>query len=179
MVCDRCKMVVKLTLERFGLHPLLINLGEVEIEEELNKLELENLQMELKLVGFEILNDKKSRTIEKIKNAVVKIVHYPNEQIEINFSNFISEQLHQDYSYLSSLFSEVEGTTIEKYFITQKIERAKEQLLYDEYSISEIAFKLNYKSLAHLSSQFKKITGITPTEFKKLKTKTRNNIENL
>ena len=179
MVCSRCKMVVKAQLENIGLHPLSVNLGEVEIEEELSKEELLQLDTKVRALGFELMDDKKSQTIEKIKNVIVKLVHHSNHNIKTNLSAFITSQIHQDYNYLSNLFSEVEGTTIEKYFISQRIERAKELIVYNELTLSEIADELGYSSVAYLSNQFKKVTGFTPSYFKTLKEFKRKNIEEL
>ena len=179
MVCSRCKMVVKADLENKGLHPLSVNLGEVEIEGDLSKEQLSELNTSLKSLGFEIIEDKKSKTIEKIKNTIVTLVHHTDHEIKTNLSAYISLQLHQDYNYLSNLFSEVEGTTIEKYFISQRIERAKELIVYDEFTLSEIADQLGYSSVAYLSNQFKKVTGFTPSYFKSLKEYKRKNIEEL
>ena len=151
----------------------------MEVTEELNKEQKQKLNQTFLSFGFELIDDKRSRLIEKIKNTIVKLVHYSDEQLKINFSQYISELLHHDYTYLSNLFSEVEGTTIEQYFIAQKIERAKELLTYDELSLSEIAFQLNYSSASHLSKQFKKVTGLTPTHFKQIKEKKRHPIEEL
>lgn len=179
MVCSRCKMAVKAQLENQGLHTLSVNLGEVEIEEELPKEELRQLDTTLRTLGFELIDDKKSQTIEKIKNAIVKLVHHSNHNLKTNLSAFITSQIHQDYNYMSNLFSEVEGTTIEKYFISQRIERAKELIVYDELTLSEIADQLGYSSVAYLSNQFKKVTGFTPSYFKSLKEYKRKNIEEL
>lgn len=179
MVCSRCKMVVKAQLESKNLHPISVNLGEVDIQENLTKEELITLDSSLKSVGFELIDDKKSQSIEKIKNAIVTLVHHSDHHLKTNLSEFITSQIPQDYHYLSNLFSEVEGTTIEKYFITQRIERAKELIVYDELSLSEIADQLGYSSTAYLSNQFKKITGFTPSYFKSLKEHKRKNIEEL
>ena len=179
MVCSRCKMVVKDELIKFGLHPISVDLGEVEIIEEINSLKKDKLNKILQSFGFDLIDDKKSKLIEKIKNTIVEQVHYSDEQLKINFSKHISQLLHHDYNYLSNLFSEVEGTTIEKYFILQKIEKVKELLTYDELSLSEIADRLGYSSVAYLSNQFKKQTGLTPTFYKSLKQNKRKNIENL
>lgn len=179
MVCSRCKMVIKAHLENQGLRPLSVNLGEVEIEGDLSKGQLSQLDTSLKTLGFELIDDKKSQTIEKIKTAIVSLVHHSNNDLKTNLSSFITSQIHQDYNYLSNLFSEVEGTTIEKYFIAQRIERVKELLVYDELSLSEIANQLGYSSVAYLSNQFKKITGFTPSYFKSLKEFKRKNIEEL
>jgi YesN/AraC family two-component response regulator len=179
MVCSRCKMVVKAQLETIGLQPLSVNLGEVEIEEQLNKAQIQELDTALKQLGFEIIDDYKSQIIEKIKNTIVTLVHHSAENIKTNISEFITSQIHHDYSYLSNLFSEVEGTTIEKYFIAQRIERAKELLVYNQLTLSEIADQLGYSSVAYLSNQFKKVTGFTPTYFKSIKEHKRRNIEEL
>ena len=180
MVCSRCKMVVKSELLKFGLHPVAVELGEIEIQEkDLNDLQKMQLNKKLIAFGFEIINDKKGRLIEKIKNEIVNLVHYSDEQLKTNFSDHVSQLLHHDYSYLSKLFSEVEGTTIEKYYINQKIEKVKELLIYDELSLSEIAFKLGYSSVAYLSNQFKKQTGLTPSFYKNMKAHKRSNIEEL
>jgi AraC-like DNA-binding protein len=179
MVCSRCSMVVKAQLEKLGYHPLSVILGEVEIEETLPGEELIALNNVLKNAGFELIDDKKSLTIEKIKNIIVTLVHHSNEPLNTNLSAYISSQLHQDYSYLSNLFSAVEGITIEKYFIAQRIEKVKELLVYDELTLSQIADRLGYSSVAYLSNQFKKVTGFTPSYFKALKENKRKNIEAL
>ena len=179
MVCSRCKMVVKDTLEANGIKTLAVELGEVETAADLTKEQLTNVNTALKRFGFEIIDDKKSKTIEKIKNAIVTLVHHSEQDVKTNLSTYISAQVHQDYNYLSNLFSEVEGTTIEKYFISQRIEKVKELLVYDELSLSEIAYQLGYSSVAYLSNQFKKTTGFTPSYFKTLKAIKRNNIEEL
>lgn len=179
MVCNRCKMVVKDELIKFGLHPNSIQLGEVEIDEELNSKKKSELNHVLQSYGFELIDDKKSQLIEKIKNSIVELVHYSDNQLQTNFSEHISKKLHHDYSYLSNLFSEVEGTTIEKYFISQKIEKVKELLKYDELSLSEIANRLGYSSVAYLSNQFKKQTGLTPTFYKSQKKNKRKNLDDL
>ncbi len=179
MVCNRCKMAVKAELEMLGLHPLLVDLGEVEIEEQLSDEEMVSVHKSLQQYGFALIDNKKTQLVEKVKNSIVELVHYSDEEIKINFSKYISLKLHYDYSYLSSLFTESENISIEKYFIAQKIERAKELIMYDEFSLSEIAFKLYYRSVSHLSKQFKKVTGFTPTHFKRLKQNVRQGIENL
>lgn len=179
MVCSRCKMVVKSELEKFGLHPITVDLGEVEILENISEQTKNDLAAHFKLFGFEIIDDKKSRTIDKIKTLIIDIVHNKNNEINTNLSDYIVSHLMQDYNTLSNLFSEVENTTIEKFFISQKIEKVKELLIYDEMNLSEIAFMLNYSSIAHLSNQFKKVTGFSPTYFKQLKDKKRKQIEDL
>lgn len=172
-------MVVKAQLEKMGLRPLSVILGEAEIEGELSKDQVLQLDTSLKSLGFELIDDKKSQTIEKIKNAIVTLVHHSDQDMKTNLSAYITAKIHQDYNYLSNLFSEVEGTTIEKYFISQRIERAKELLVYDELTLSEIADQLGYSSVAYLSNQFKKITGFTPSYFKSIKEYKRKNIEEL
>jgi len=179
MVCSRCKMVVKSQLENAGLTTLSVDLGEVEIEVSLSASKRKELDAILRSVGFELIDDKKSQTIEKIKNAIVHLVHHTDDDVKTNLSTYISSKIHQDYNYLSNLFSDVEGTTIEKYFISQRIERVKELLMYDELSLSQIADQLGYSSVAYLSNQFKKITGFTPSHFKTLKEQKRRNIEDL
>lgn len=178
MVCNRCKMVVKSELEKFGLHPTAVELGEVDISEELNKEQKKKANEMLQSFGFELMDDKKSRIIEKIKTTIVELI-YSEQQLHVNFSDYISKLIAHDYSHISKLFTEVEGITIEKYFITQKIERVKELLVYDELSLSEIADNLYYTDVSHLSKQFKKITGLTPSHFKQLKDKKRKSIEEL
>ena len=179
MVCSRCKMVVKDELMKFGLHPNNITLGEVEIMEELNSSKKSELNKILQTFGFELIDDKKSQLIEKIKTIIVELVHYTEDQLKIKLSEHLSKKLHHDYNYLSNLFSEVEGTTIEKYLIAQKIEKVKELLKYDERSLSEIADLLGYSSVAYLSNQFKKLTGLTPTYYKSLRQNKRKNLEDL
>ena len=179
MVCNRCKMVVKDELIKLKLHPLSLELGEVVIDDELNVGQKKSLDSTLRLLGFELIDDKKSRLIEKIKNNIVKLIYYSDKQLKTNFSVFISKELNKDYSYLSNLFTEVEGISIEQYFISQRIEKVKELLMYDELTLSEIAFKLNYSSVSHLSKQFKKVTGLTPSHFKNLKEKKRKPIDEL
>lgn len=179
MVCNRCKILVKDELLKFGLHPASVELGEVEIKEELSNEKKDELNKVLQSFGFDLIDDKKSQLIEKIKNTIVELVHYSDEQLKTNFSKHISKMLHHDYSYLSNLFSEVEGTTIEKYFIAQKIEKVKELLKYDELTLSEIAERLGYSSLAYLSNQFKKQTGLTPSFYKSLKQNSRKNLDEL
>lgn len=179
MVCSRCKMIVRDELIKSGLHPTSVELGEVEISEELNGERKDKLNMALRSFGFELIDDRKVRIIEKIKNEIVELVHYSEDQLKVKFSEHISRKLHHDYNYLSNLFSEVEGKTIEKYFIAQKIEKVKEFLKYDELSLSEIADRLGYSSVAYLSNQFKTQTGLTPTFYKSLRPNKRSNIEDL
>jgi len=162
-------MVVKAALDSLGLHYGAVELGEVEIKENINPDDREKFRKLLLVSSLELMDDKKSMLIEKIKNLVVEMVHYTDELPDINISDFISEKLHHDYTYLASLFSETTGTTIEHFIIAHKIERVKELLLYDELNLTEISYKLNYSSVAHLSNQFKKVTGLTPTYFKQLR----------
>lgn len=172
-------MVVKTIFEKLGLHPVQIELGEIELQErDISKLK-EKLKKELLSFGFDLLDDKKSKTIEKIKNRIIDLVQNKNNNLQITLSDYLTSELHQDYSALSNLFSEVEGITIEKYYILQKIEKVKELLVYDELTLSEIAFLLNYSSVAYLSNQFKKVTGLTPSHFKKLRTVKRRPLEEL
>ena len=169
MVCDRCIIVVQNELEKLGLDAKNIKLGEVILSKEITSLEKENLSKTLEPLGFEVIDDKKGRIIEKIKNIIIDLVHHQDSDVKTNLSDVLSDKLHHDYNYLSNLFSEVEGTTIEKYFIAQKVEKVKELLVYDELSLSEIANRLNYSSVAYLSNQFKKVTGLTPSHFKQIK----------
>jgi AraC-like DNA-binding protein len=179
MVCSRCKMVVKSEFEKLGLQTISVELGEVELQDEITDSQKEVLLKNLQALGFDFIDDKKSKAIEKIKTLIVDLVHHKNNDLKVNLSDYLVENLNQDYSTLSNLFSEVENTTIEKYFISQKIEKVKELLIYNELSLSEIADILNYSNVAHLSNQFKKVTGFTPTYFKQLKDKKRIQIENL
>lgn len=179
MVCSRCKMVVKSEFEKLGLQTISVELGEVELQNEMTESQKEVLLQNLRSLGFDLIDDKKSKTIEKIKTLIIDLVHHKNNELKTNLSDYLAKNLNQDYNTLSNLFSEVENTTIEKYFISQKIEKVKELLIYNELSLSEIADMLNYSNVAHLSNQFKKITGFTPTSFKQLKDKKRIQIENL
>jgi len=179
MVCSRCIMIVRDELLKAGIQPLRVELGEIEVEKKPSESQLATLKPALESLGFELIDDKKSRIIEKIKNEIVTLVHHSGENITTNLSTMISDKLHYDYNYLSNLFSESEGTTIEKYFIGQRIEKVKELLAYDELSLTEIASQLGYSSAAYLSSQFKKVTGLTPTSYKALEEHQRRNIEEL
>lgn len=179
MVCNRCKMVVKSVLENMDLHPIRVDLGEVELQEKDIAAVKERLSEELESLGFALLDDRKTKTIEKVKNIITDLVQNKNNGLDVPLSEYLTRDIHQDYSALSNLFSEVEGTTIEKYHILQKIEKVKELLVYDEMTLSEIAFQLNYSSVAYLSNQFKKVTGLTPSYFKKLRTIQRKSIEDL
>lgn len=172
-------MVVKTILEKLGLHPVQVELGEVDLQENDISSVKEQLKRELLSLGFDLLDDKKTKIIEKIKNRIIDLVQNKNSNLQITLSGYLTQELHQDYSALSNLFSEVEGITIEKYYILQKIEKVKELLVYEELTISEIAFQLNYSSVAYLSNQFKKVTGLTPSHFKKLRTVKRKPLEEL
>ncbi len=162
-------MVVKTELEKLGFLPVNLSLGEVELNKDIDDNEKSIINNHLQSFGFELIGLKKSRIIEKIKNIIIELVHHQDNDIKTNLSDVLSSKLHHDYNYLSNLFSEVEGTTIEKYFIAQKIEKVKELLVYDELSLSEIALRLNYSSVAYLSNQFKKVTGLTPSHFKQIR----------
>jgi AraC-like DNA-binding protein len=167
----RCKMLVKAELDKLGLHYARVELGEVEIMENITEEQRSQLKHSLLQSGLELMEDQKSILIEKIKNNIIEMVHNTNELPRINFSEFISDKLRHDYTYLANLFSEATGVTIEHYIIAHKIERVKELLLYDELTLTEISYKLNYSSVAHLSNQFKKVTGLTPTYYRQLKEK--------
>jgi AraC-like DNA-binding protein len=168
MVCDRCILVVQQELQKLGIDSCKVTLGEVENGTEIPKDKLEKFQKNLTALGFELLDNSQKQLIEKIKNIIIQQVHHAQEENNHTYSEILSKALHKDYSYLSSLFSEVEGITIEKYVINQKIEKVKELIIYDELSLSEIAYKLGYSSVAHLSNQFKKVTGLTPSHFKQV-----------
>jgi YesN/AraC family two-component response regulator len=179
MVCSRCKMVVKSEFEKLGLHPLKVELGEVEIMQTLAEEDTLKINEILISFGFELIVDKKSKIVEQIKNLIIEVVHYQNNELKTNLSDYLSHNLSLDYNSLSNLFSEVENNTIEHYFIFQKIEKVKELLMYNELTLSEIAYQLNYSSVGYLSNQFKKITGFTPTHFKQSKDRKRMQIEDL
>lgn len=180
MVCHRCKMVVQSTLDKLGLHPLNIQLGEVLIEEKtVSKDLLKQLSGALIQAGFELMDDKQSKLIEQLKTFIINSIHYREEQPQQKFSELLSQHVHHDYSYISNLFSEVEGITIEQFIIAQKIEKVKELLTYNELSLSQIALQLNYSSTAYLSNQFKKYTGLTPSAFKKMGIKSRKSLDEI
>jgi AraC-like DNA-binding protein len=172
-------MTVKAELKKLGLHFIIVELGEVEILESITRGQLDSLKEALQQSGLQIIDDKRAVLIEKIKTVVVEMVHHADAMIKINFSDFLSARLHYDYTYMSNLFSELQGTTLEKYVISHKIEKIKEYIIYGELNMSEIAWKMNYSSVAHLSHQFKKATGHSPTHFKKLRDKKRSPIEEL
>ena len=173
MVCDRCKMVVKSELDKLRLQYSGVELGETEITEDISTEQIECLKVALKTAGLELMDDKKTILVDKIKTIIIESILSNEEQIKIKLTDYLSEKLNHSYPYLSNLFSEVNGTTIEKFCLDQKIERVKELLAYDDLNLTEIAWKLNYSSVAHLSGQFKKMTGLTPTHFKNLKYKNR------
>jgi AraC-like DNA-binding protein len=176
MVCQRCQIAVKYELEKLGLHHTKVELGETEIMEDLAAEQWGVLSDSMKNIGLELLDDKKNILVERIKTLIIQLVHFNDEQIKTNLSDYLSEKLNHNYTYLSNLFSEVKGTTIEKFYLLNKIERAKELLVYDELNLTEIAWKLHYSSVAHLSNQFKKLTGLTPSHFKNLKSKKRHDL---
>lgn len=177
MVCNRCIMVVETESKKMGFSPISVSLGKVVLSGKLSGEQKIQVDKELQKFGFELIDDKKTRLVEHIKTAIIELLYFDVEQPKINFSKYISEKLHQEYSSLSQLFSEMKGVTIEKYMITQKIERVKELLDYEELSLSEIAFQLHYSSVSHLSKQFKNSTGLTPTQYKKQKNKQRKPID--
>ena len=179
MVSLRCKMVVKQELEKLGLHYVNVDLGTIEILEDMTDFQREQLRKNLKRFGLELLDDKRKIIIEKIKSLIIEMIHYSEELPKVNYSDYISEKLGYDYTYLANTFSEVKGITIQQFIIINKIERVKELLLYDELNLTEISYKLHYSSVSHLSNQFKKITGLTPSYYKKLKQKRFGNLEDL
>lgn len=179
MVSIRCKMIVRAELEKLGIRHLVVDLGEVEITGGLSDDQRDHLAIALKKSGLELMDDKKSILVEKIKIIIIELVHYSEDQIKVNLSDLLTEKLHYDYTYLANLFTEVKGTTIEKFYLNHKIERVKELLIYDELTLTEIAYRMHYSSVAHLSNQFRKMTGLTPSHFKTLKDKRRGTLENV
>ena len=179
MVSIRCKMVVKAELDKLGLDYGVVDLGEVDVKDDITLQQYELLKGGLLKSGLELMDDRKAMLIEKIKNVIVEMVHYTDELPKTKNSDYISNKLKHDYTYLANLFSEATGTTIEHFIIAHKIERVKELIIYDELNLTEIAWKLHYSSVAHLSNQFKKITGLTPSFFKSLKLKKRTTLENM
>jgi AraC-like DNA-binding protein len=171
MASIRCKMIVKAKLDELKIPYLSVNLGEVEMKQEITKQQREQIKTSLLKHGLELMDDKKAILIEKIKNVIIEMIHYADEIPETNFSGYLSQKLNRDYTYLSNLFSETEAITIERFLLIHKIEKIKELIIYDELSFTDIAFKLNYNSVGHLSNQFKKITGLTPSFFRSLKKK--------
>ena len=179
MVSLRCKLLVKEELHTLGIPYAAIDLGVVELQEDISDHQREQLKTSLLRSGLELLDDKRSILIEKIKNVIIEMIHYSDELPKVNYSDYISEKLNYDYTYLSNIFAEVKGITIQQFIIINKIERVKELLLYDQLNLTEISYKLHYSSVAHLSNQFKKVTGISPSFFKKLKKKRNENLENM
>ena len=179
MVSNRCKLAVRDELKKLGLHFIMVDLGEVEIMEKITLEKREMLKKGLLESGLELMEDKKSILIERIKNIIIEMIHHSEEVVKVNFSDFLSEKLNHNYTYLANLFSEVQGTTIEHFIISHKIERIKELIIYGELNITEIAWKMGYSSVAHLSTQFKKATGLSPSHFKQMKDKRRTSIEEI
>ena len=172
-------MVVKSELDKLGLHYSTVKIGEADINGNLNPEQMIRLDIALRKSGLQLMDDKRSILVEKIKTSIIELVHYAEDQIKVNLSDYLTERLNYDYTYLANLFSEVKGITIEKFYLTHKIEKAKELIVCDELNLTEIANKLHYSSVSHLSNQFKKFTGLTPTHFKKLKNKRRSTLENV
>jgi AraC-like DNA-binding protein len=179
MVSIRCKMVVKEELDKLDLRYVILDLGTVEVIDDLTATQRNILKIGLLKSGLELMDDKKAVLIEKIKNIIIEMVHYTDELPKVNYSDYISEKLSLDYTHISKIFSEVKGITIEQFIIAHKIERVKELLLYDELNLTQISYMLNYSSVSHLSRQFKKVTGLTPSFFKQLKDKKRITLENI
>lgn len=179
MVCPRCISAVRDIFKKLEISFMSVALGEVTLDQKLGDAQKQQLQQELEAIGFTLINDRKSQLIEQMKSLVVGKIHHSDSSLEIKWADFISDQLNLDYKYLSTLFSSVESITFEQYVINQKIERIKELIVYDELTLSEIAFKLNYSSVAYLSNQFKKTTGMTPTQFKTSITKNRKSLDEI
>ena len=179
MVSNRCKLAVRDELKKLGLHFIVVDLGEVEIMENISMEKREMLKKGLLESGLELMDDKRAILIERIKNIIIEMIHHSEEVVKVNFSDYLTQKLNHNYTYLANLFSEVQGSTIEQFIISHKIERIKELMIYGELNITEIAWQMNYSSVAHLSSQFKKVTGLSPSHFKQLKDKRRNPIEDI
>lgn len=179
MLSARSKVEVKEELKKLGLHFVFVDLGEVDVMEDITPELREQLRASMLSIGLELMDDKKAMLIDKIKNVIIELVHHTEEQIKVNFSEYLAEKLNHDYTYLANVFSEVQGSTIEHFMIAHKVERIKEFLIYDELNVTEIAYKMNYSSVAHLSHQFKKTTGLTPSQFKALKDKSRSPLEEI
>jgi len=179
MVSNRCKMVVKEELNKLGIFYFIVDLGVVDIMDDITDLQREQIRQALHLSGLELMDDKKTVLIEKIKKVIIEMVHYDCELPKVNFSDYLSQKLNYDYTYMANLFSEIQGTTIEKCIIAHKIERVKELIMYDEFNLTEIAWKMQYSSVSHLSNQFKKVTGLTPSHFKNMKDKRRIPLEDI
>lgn len=179
MVCDRCIMAVHKTIEEMGLKPIDVKLGSATVEGAIDDNQRQELRKKLQSIGFELLDDQRQRTIEQIRTAIIQLVHYNDNNSPANLSSYLSEKLGQDYSSLSKLFSEYASKTIERYYMEMRIERVKELLTYGELTLSQIALKLNYSSTAYLSSQFKAVTGMTPSQFKKLQGDKRRKLDEI
>lgn len=179
MVCIRCEMVVKAELYKLGLHFVIVDLGEFDIKEDLSKEQKEKLNTALLKSGLELMDDHRAILVEKIKSTIIELVHNTKVQIKVKLSGFLADKLQYDYTYLANLFSEVKGTTIENFYLTHRIEKVKELIVYDEFSLTEIAYNMHYSSVGHLSNQFKKYTGLTPSHFKQLKNKRRGTLEDV
>lgn len=179
MVSHRCRIMVKQELKKLGIRYVVVDLGEVEIMGDITVQQREQLNINLLKSGLELLEDKRSILVEKIKNVIIEMIHYSDVLPKVNYSEFISEKLGYDYTYLANVFSEVKGITIQQFIIINKIELVKELLLYNDYTVTEIAYRLHYSSVAHLSNQFKKITGLTPSFYKGIANKRRSNLENM
>ena len=179
MVSNRCKLAVRDELKKLGLHFIVVDLGEVEIMENISMEKREMLKAGLLESGLELMDDKRAILIERIKTIIIEMIHHSEEVVKVNFSDYLTAKLDHNYTYLANLFSEVQGSTIEQFIISHKVERIKELMIYGELNITEIAWKMNYSSVAHLSSQFKKVTGLSPSHFNKLKDKRRNSIEDI
>ncbi|TSE08415.1 helix-turn-helix domain-containing protein [Aquimarina algiphila] len=179
MVSLRCKLMVKEELKKLGLHYVVLELGVIELLEDITKEQHIKLKKNLSKSGLELMENKKSILIEKIRNVIIEMIHYTDELPKVNYSDYLSEKIGYNYTYLANIFSEVKGITIQQFIIIHKIERVKELLIYDELNLTEISHKLHYSSVAHLSNQFKKLTGLTPTFYKQLKEKRKQNLEDL
>ncbi len=179
MVSSRCKTAVKEELKKLGLHFIIVDLGEVEIMEDITPEQREELRSGLKSIELELMDDKRAVLIERIKTTIIELIHYTDDLPKTNFSDYLSKKLNHNYTYLANLFSEVQGITIEQFMIAHKVERIKELIIYDELNLTEISYKMNYSSVAHLSNQFKKVTGLTPSHFRQLKTNRRSPIEEI
>ncbi len=179
MVCDRCVFVVKQELTNMGFTPASVSLGKVHFDNDLSAEDIRRIQTDLESFGFELINDKKVRFTEQVKHAIIELVNQEENGRKTNLSDYLSGKLHFEYSHISTVFSDIENVTIEQYYIAQKVEKVKEMLVYDEYTLTEIADKMNYSSVAYLSAQFKRITGFTPTQFKAIKGNKRKPIDRI
>ncbi|NLV52163.1 MAG: helix-turn-helix domain-containing protein [Bacteroidales bacterium] len=179
MVCNHCIKAVEGLMNQLHLHTIRVELGVATIADRLDDEMMQKLRTELKNLGFELLDDKRQQMVSRIKNLIIQLVHYRDGQPSVNLSSYLADELHTDYSALSKLFSEINCMTIERYFILQKVERVKELITYDELSLTQIALKMNYSSVAYLSSQFKQVTGLTPSQFKALRNKNRQSLDKI